>query len=139
MVQFSLASMRDDGATNRVVMIGNSGYLGETDVYLKYLEDGYVRLYGSNVSEQNGWKKLSELVLEPGVYTLTGMNKVPEKVIALQLRIRIGTDKYQYLYQNDEDVSFVVDRPADAVLHVMVYPNVEKIDVKARPAVYKDG
>lgn len=138
MVQYSIASAREDGAPNRVVMIGKSGYLGYSSVHLSYLEDGWISLVGDNVEESNGWKLLSEFTLEPGKYTLTGMKGQDEKAIAQQLHIEDDTGFYKYFYEYDEDVRFSIERPSEAVLHVRVYPEVEGINVKARPAVYKD-
>lgn len=138
MAQYSIASAREDGAPNRVVMIGKSGYLGYSSVHLSYLEDGWISLVGDNVEESNGWKLLSEFTLEPGKYTLTGMKGQDEKAIALQLHIEDDTGFYKYFYEYDEDVKFSIERPSEAVLHVRVYPEVEGINVKARPAVYKD-
>ena len=61
-----------------------------------------------------------------------------EKAIALQLHIEDDTGFYKYFYEYDEDVRFSIERPSEAVLHVRVYPGVEGINVRARPAVYKD-
>lgn len=138
MVQYSIDSAREDGTPNRVVMNGKPGYVGGSSVLLSYLKDGWISLIGDNVEGSNGWKLLSTFSLEPGMYTLTGIKGQDENTIALQLYIEDDTGFYRYIYQYDEDVSFTTERSADAVLHVMVYPKVEGIDVKARPAVYRD-
>ena len=138
MVQYSIASAREDGTPNRVVMNGKPGYLGYSSVHLSYLKDGWISLVGDNVEESSGWKLLSAFTLEPGTYTLTGMKGQRENTIALQLHIEDDTAFYRYIYQYDEDVSFTIDRQVDAALHVRVYPENEGIDVNARPAVYRD-
>ena len=138
MAQYSIASAREDGAPNRVVMNGKPGYLGYSSVLLSYLNDGWISLVGDNVEESNGWKLLSTFTLEPGTYTLAGMKGQDEKTIALQLHIEDETDFYKYFYEYDEDVRFSIERQSEAALHVRVYPGVEGINVKARPAVYKD-
>ena len=138
MVQYSLASAREDGAPNRVVMNGKPGYLGDSAVRLSYLNDGWISFVGDNVEESNGWKLLSTFILEPGKYTLTGMKGQSENTVALQLRIEDETGFFRYIYQYDEDVRFTIEKLVDATLHVRVYPEVEGIDVKARPAVYRD-
>lgn len=138
MLSYSKATSRAvDGAENHVVMNGISGYFG-ISVYLKYLEDGYIQLTGDNIDGENAWKLISNFTLEPGTYTLTGMNGVSDKTVALQLLISCDNGFNQYLYQYDEDVFFTLDLPSKATLHVMVYPNAVGIDVTARPAVYKD-
>lgn len=138
MMQYSIASTREDGAANRVVMNGKPGYLGYSSVRLQYLEDGWIYLSGYNADERNGWKLLSTFILEPGTYTLTGMKGQNENTIAFQLHIEDATGYYRYLYQYDEDVRFTIERSMEAALHVRVYPEVEGIDLKARPAVYRD-
>ena len=136
MIFYSKASSRD-GEENRVVLNGNSGYFGLA-MCLKYLENGYIQITGNNIDGERGWKLLSRFTLEPGRYTLTGMRNVLENTIALQLHISDDTGYYQYLYQHDEDVVFVVERTSEAILHVMVYPNAREINATIRPAVYKD-
>lgn len=139
MVKYSILSSRvNDKAVNRVIMNGNSGYLGNTNVYLKYLEDGYIQLSGNNTEEFNGWKLLSRFSLEPGTYSLTGLTGANKDTIALQLYISDETGFRKYLYQFDEDVTFIIKRETEAILHVRVYPSVELVDVMARPAVYRN-
>lgn len=138
MVQYSTASARDDGTPNHVVMNGKEGYLGYSSVRLSYLEDGWIRLAGDNAEDSNGWKLISEFTLKPGNYILTGMSGQSRNTVALQMHYSDDTGFYRYLYQYGEDVAFMVERESTATLHVRVYPNVENIDVKARPAVYRD-
>ncbi len=139
MLSYSKVTSRAvDGAENRVIMKGFSGGLGYSDVYLQYLQDGCIHLYGANTEDSNAWKLLSAFELEPGCYTLTGMKNAEENSIALQLYISDDTGFYQYYYQWHDDVDFVVERPAKATLHVRVYPYVESVDIIARPAVYRN-
>lgn len=138
MVQYSIASSRTDGALNRVVMNGKPGYLGYSSVRLSYLENGWIAITGDNKEENDVWKLLSTFTLEPGTYTLTGMSGLQEKTIALQLHIEDDTGNYHYFFQYDEDVTFKIEQKMTATLHIRVYPDIADIDVKARPAVYKD-
>ena len=138
MMEYSLASFREDGIPNRVVMNGKPGYLGDSSVRLEYLKDGWISLKGNNVGKSNVWKLLSTFALEPGTYTLTGLKGQDENTIALQLRIENDTGVHRYLYQYDEDVSIIIEKQVDVALHVRVYPEVDGIDVRARPAVYRD-
>ena len=139
MVSYAKASARStDDAENRVIMDGKPGYLGYSSVYLSYLKDGWISVVGDNVEESSGWRLLSAFTLEPGAYTLTGLKGQHENTIALQLRIEDDTGYHHYFYQYDEDVSFTIKRQVDAALHVRVYPEVERIDTMARPAVYRD-
>ncbi len=138
MVAYSIASAREDGTANRVIMNGKPGYIGYSAVYLTYLEDGWIRLSGDNVEENNSWKLISSFELEPGTYTFTGMTGIGKETVALQLRIEDDTGSCHYHYQYDSDVFFDVERQADVTLRVRVYPNVEDVDILARPAVYRD-
>lgn len=139
MIVYSAASKRvSDGAQNLVIMNGKAGYLGYSKVYLKYLEDGWISLTGDNSRANNAWKQLSVFSLEPGKYTLTGLKNVGVNKVALQLYIKDDTGVNRYIYQWDEDVTFKVESNAKATLHVRVFPHVENIDIKARPAVYRD-
>lgn len=139
MVAYSETTVRkSDGAANRVILNGQSGYLGYSSVYLEYLKNGWIRLSGENSENSNGWKLLSEFALEPGIYTLTGMNCEKENTVALQLYFIDDSGFYHYIYQNDRDIGFMVKRPSKAVLHVRVYPKVKIVDLLACPAVYRD-
>lgn len=139
MLSYSIASAREsDGAKNIIIMNGNSGYIGESNVYLKYLDDGYISIKGFNSETINGWcKLLSTFEIEPGNYTLTGI-KTERETVALQLHIFNDTGIDRYLFQNDQDVGFIVEETAVATLQVRVYPLIENLDLIARPAVYKD-
>lgn len=138
MIQYSIASARDDGTPNRVVLTGKPGYLGYSSVHLSYLKDGWISLVGDNVEESSAWKLLSAFALEPGTYTLTGMKGQIENTVAFQLRIEDDTGYYHYFYQYNDDICFTIERAVEATLRMGVYPEVEGIDVKARPAVYRD-
>ena len=61
-----------------------------------------------------------------------------EDTVALQLHIEDETGFYRYLYQYDEDVTFIVERSVEATLHVRVYPETVGVNIPARPAVYRD-
>jgi len=138
MVAYAMSSAREDGTPNRVIMLGKPGYLGYSSVQLSYLKDGWISLNGDNEEENNGWKLISTFTLEPGTYTLTGMKGQDDNTVALQLHIEDDTGFYRYIYQYDENVVFTIERPSNATLHVRVYPTIEGIDVKVRPAVYRD-
>lgn len=138
MIQYSISSSRSDGTPNRVVMNGKSGAVGYSYVRLQYLEDGWIRLTGENLTDSDAWKLISVFNLEPGTYTLTGMEGQEEKTVALQLYLKDDQGYSRYFFQYDRDVQIVVERESNATLHARVYPQVKKIDVKARPAVYRD-
>ena len=140
MVEYSAASSREsDGAPNLVVMNGEPGYLGYSYVYLTYLEDGYVSIKGSNSDNRFGWIVISNIVLEPGSYTLTGLKGCKANSLQLQLCVWNETKNgYDYYRQYDDDVHFELSQREYVKLQFQVSPYVEDIDILARPAVYKD-
>lgn len=138
MIDYCVASSREDGAPNSVVMLGKPGYLGYTSVYLEYLENGWIRVFGNNTDIINGQKMIAKFSLDQGRYTLTGLKDQPNDTIDFQLRIEDSDGIYYYLYQYDKDVSFEVDKPSECVLHIRVHPNLENINIMLKPAVYKD-
>ena len=137
MVASSINSSREDGTPNRVVMKGKEGYLGDSLVYIQYLEDGWIKMSGENLERRYNQILISEFVLEPGKYTLTGLRE-QKNTIDLQLGLKEEAGFHSYFYQYNEDVSFSIEQMAEAALYVRVYPEIEEIDVKARPAVYRD-
>ena len=139
MAGYARASFREtDGAVNLVVMSGAPGYVDRSGVYLQYLQDGFIRIKGSNESESSRWKKIGELTLEPGTYTLTGLSGCEESTAELQLTVINAEGKKTYYRQFDADVTFELSVGSEAALHVRVYPHTE-IDVVARPAIYKEA
>lgn len=138
MIDYCAASSREDGTPNCVVMLGKPGYLGYTSVYLEYLENGWIRVFGNNTDIIIGQRMIAKLSLDPGQYTLTGLKGQLKDTIDFQFRIEDSDGFYYYLYQYDEDVSFEVDKPSECVLHIRVHPNVEDINIMLMPAVYKD-
>lgn len=137
MVKYSIASVREDGARNYVVMSGKSGYLGYSYVYLKYLEDGWISLTGENPDHKYEQKLISKFTLEPGEYTLTGL-KAQENTIDFQLSLEDDAGTFHYIYLFDNSITFFVEKIVLARLYVRVYPGVKEIRVVARPAVYRD-
>ena len=138
MLQYSIETTREDGASNRVIMNGVSGFVGRTNVGISYMNGGKIRLNGANYDEIDGWQRISEFTLEPGRYTFTGMKGQGENTIALQLDIMGESGiKYSY-YQFNDDVYFLTEKPTDVALYIRVFPAIGKVDVIARPAVYKD-
>ena len=139
MISYSNRSFRDsDHAMNQIVLNGRAGYVGETNVYVKYLEDGFIHVSGDNSEDNRGWKLISELQLLPGTYTLTGLKGVPMNTVAIQLYYIDDTGFSRFVYQWEEDVVFRVDKISRADVHIYVNPSSGYVDAVARPALYKD-
>lgn len=140
MLQYARASSREsDGAENCVVMKGDSGYIGASFVYAKYLEDGYIKISGNNAEDRNGWKVISEWSMEKGKYTLCGLDNLDKETLELQLSVwNDQRQSYDYYCQFNEEVSFEIAETTRVKLMLHVYPNATNINVIARPAVYQD-
>lgn len=141
MAAYAAATAREsDGAENLLLLNGESGYVGPTNVYLKYQKDGSIRLSGSNPGESNGWKLLCEFELAPGEYTLTGLSGFAPKTVELQYSVwNEEKGGCNYYSQHDADIVIRVNETSSAWLHVRVYPFAEETDANIRPAVYKDA
>ena len=141
MVKYAKASARKtDGAENCVIMDGKSGFIGASHVYVKYLEDGYMKIFGDNTDDSSEWKLVSEWTMDEGRYTLSGLSGFEEKTLELQLSVwNEERDEYDYYCQFDDEVSFEIIEKEKVRLFLRVYPEVTGIDAIARPAVYKDA
>ena len=138
MVSYALASAREcDGAANLVILDGRSSQVGSSAVRLVYLADGYVSIKGINTTEAAQWRKISEFILEPGTYTLTGLRDSSKHTAALRLHLEDAVGTAANYWQYDADVQFSITMRCEATLSVRVNQDAE-VDLIARPAVYKD-
>ena len=137
MIEGSKASSRlTDGSVNEVIMLGDSGFVGSSGVFAKYLKDGYISITGLNCTENYQWKKLSDFNLSPGTYTFTGLSDVDPESVQLQLDYP-ESQSYKWYFLWDEDIQFTIEEAKEAELYVRVFPGAS-VDVVARPAVYRD-
>ena len=138
MISYALASAREsDGAENLVIMDGRSGNVGSSSIQLKYLDSGYISIIGKNIDDTGQWKQIAEFVLEPGTYTLTGLNGSSQTLVAIRLHLEDSEGNVVNYWQYDEDAQFSITNTCMATLSVRVNQYAE-VDVIARPAVYKD-
>lgn len=138
MLLYALASAREsDGAQNLVVMDGYSGFIGSSMIELKYKEDGFILIKGTNQDETDQWKQIAEIELVPGIYTLAGLKGSSQDVVALRLHLKGVDGAVTNYWQFDEDVQFTVAEQSHATLSVRVN-QYAKVNTIARPAVYKD-
>lgn len=136
---FARASSREtDGAVNLVVMNGDSGYIDRSDVYLKYLSNGFISIIGINDNENSYWKRISEFELDQGRYTLTGLSGNKEKTVELQLTVIDVVGNKKYYRQFDTAITVETDNRCNVILYVHVYPYTE-INAIARPAIYEEA
>lgn len=62
----------EDGAINLLVLNGESGYVGDSEIYVSYRDDGGIHVAGS--SDSVGYLLIGKPTLESGSYTLTGFS-----------------------------------------------------------------
>ena len=138
MLKYSIDSMREDGTPNRVIMNGVTGFIGRTNVRLSYMDDGYIRLAGENYDNIDGWQRISEFLLEPGKYCFTGMQGQTKDSIALQLDLEDSANNKTYYFQFDDEVTILNEKTMSAALYIRIYPSIGKVNLIARPAVYRN-
>lgn len=138
MVRYAANSAREsDGAPNLVILNGVEGFVADTNIFVKYMNDGYIKISGINPYGKSLWKKLSTTKLQKGTYTLTGLKGIKEETIELQLGIETGTNYLKYYSQCDENVTFSIDQDRVTFLCIRVYPYAE-VNTIARPAIYME-
>ncbi len=120
-----------------VIMDGNSGYIGISSVYLKYLDDGYIQIRGKNETNEPRWKLLCEFGLNAGVYTITGLFVPEDDTVQLRVAKVDGATVTTLAWQYNSDERFVLNESTIVRLHIVVYPGAD-IDTIARPAIYKE-
>ena len=134
MVRLAAIYDREDGAKNLLVLNGKNGYAWDTDVYVKYLNDGSIHIKGT--SDKRSWWPIGELTLEPGMYSLSGLSGVDKDTVGLELE----TDNHRFAPDVGpiDEVKFTLDETTKLMVYVTVYDGCE-CDVIATPVIYKEG
>ena len=117
-------------------MYGNSGYIGHSDFYLRYLNGGYINILGTNRSDTYQWKKISDFSLMPGTYSFTGLTGVDPETVELQLDYP-EDEGYRWLFQWNSDIQFTIEERKEIELYIRAFPGAT-VNVNAMPAVYRD-
>jgi glycopeptide antibiotics resistance protein len=130
-----LAALHDrkDGKRNLLVLKGKDGYAWNTNVYIKYLKDGSIRIKGK--SHKKSWWPIADVELEPGRYTFSGLSDVGEGTVGLEL------ENNNSRFANDvgpiDKIEFVLDDTKIINVYVIVYDECD-CDVVATPVLYKE-
>ena len=133
MVRLAALYDRED-AKNLLVLNGESGYAGDTEVYVQSLDDGSIHISGTS-DKRISWWRLAEITLEPGTYIFTGLSGVEENTVGLELEVN-GKRFTEDVGPVDE-VEFVIEGTTELRAYVVVYDGCD-CDVVARPAIYKE-
>lgn len=134
MVKYAAIYDREDGCKNLLVLNGKNGYAWNTDVYVKYLDDGSIHIRGT--SDKRSWWPIGELTLEPGVYSFSGLSGVDKDTVGLELE----TDNHRFAPDVGpvDEVKFTLEEPTKLMVYVSVYDGCD-CDVIATPVIYKEG
>ncbi len=140
MLKGANASYRlSDHAQNLLIMDGDSGYVGTSKVYVKYLQDGIVQISGINNTDEYQWKRIATFWIDRGSYTFTGLLEGKTDEIELQLDYRNDDDTgYEWFFLSTKDIHIDVNETKKVEVFVRVGPNIE-VSLLARPALYKEN
>lgn len=124
---------REDGAENLLVLKGKDGYAWNTNVHVKYLPDGSIRIKGS--SDKKSWFSIGNITLKPGTYVFSGLSDVEKNTVGLVLE----TDNHRIIEDVGpvEEIEFTLNVTTDLIAYVIVYPGYD-YDVTAIPVIYKE-
>ena len=125
---------REDGTKNLLVLSGKNGYAWNTDVYVKHLNDGSIRIAGQ--SDRRSWCPIGKVTLEPGVYSFSGLSGVDKDTVGLELETNnqmITPDVGPI-----DEVRFALEETTKLMVYVSVYDGCD-CDVIATPVIYKEG
>lgn len=128
---------REDGAANLLVLNGEDGYVGESEVYVSYRDDGGIDVSGS--SESVGYLLIGDPTLEPGKYILTGFSGAESDTIGIYLEKK-DDGKYVRFTSNlgpIDTVSFTMEKTERIRVYIKTYPGAE-VDFIAYPVIYKE-
>ena len=134
MVRLAAIYDREDGTKNLLVLNGKNGYAWDTDVYVKHLDDGSIKIKGT--SDKRSWWPIGEITLEPGMYSFSGLSGVDKDTVGLEL------EKDNHRFAPDvglvDEVKFTLEEPTKLIVYVSVYDGCD-CDVIATPVIYKEG
>lgn len=133
MVKYASINDREDGTENLLVLNGKSGNAWGTGVYVKYLNDGSIRIKGT--SDKTSWWLIGEITLEPGAYSFSGLSGMKNETVGLELE----TDNKRFTQDVGpiDEVRFTLCETKELKVYVIVYDGCD-CDVIARPAIYKE-
>lgn len=134
MVRLAALHDREDGTRNLLVLNGKDGYAWNTEVHIKYLDDGSIHIKGT--SDKRSWWPIGEIALEPGVYSFSGLSGVEKNTVGLELEtnnLRFAPDVGPV-----DEVKFSLDETTKLMVFVTVYDGCD-CDVVATPVIYKEG
>ena len=139
MVRLAAIYDREDGAKNLLVLNGKNGYAWDTDVYVKYLNDGSLHIKGS--SDKQSWWPIADIALESGHYSASGLEDTTGGLLGIELAYyNKYSKKYEVLCPDigmNPTVEFELSETTPIRAYVRVYPGFHA-ECTATPVIYKE-
>lgn len=136
MVRIAALHDREDGTKNLLVLNGKNGYASDTDVYVRYLDDGGICVSG--FARGKVWKRIADLKLDSGVYEAKNLISRIDNSVKLYVA-PYDDDKADYILQYIKPMEqIIVELPKTT--KVRVYLSVESGttgSTKLMPVIYK--
>lgn len=137
MKNYAALNDRVDGVKNLLVLNGEPGYVGTTNVYVAYNDDGSISITGS--SDSRVWKRIGLRTLKPGHYLFSGLSGTEEKTIAIELEY-YNKEREEFIRLTPdvgaiEAAALALEEDTRIRAYVGVYPGAEG-NYSARPVIY---
>lgn len=139
MKRYAALNDRADGAKNLLILNGEPGFVGNTDIYVEYNDDGSLSITG--FSDSRAWKRIGQLTLGSGQYSFSGLSGTAEKTVAIELEY-YNKERGEFIRLTPdigpiEETVFDLEENTRIRAYVGVYPGAEG-DCLARPVIYRE-
>ena len=139
MVRLAAIYDRENGTKNLLVLNGKNGYAWDTDVYVKHLNDGRIRIAGE--SDKQSWWPIADIALESGHYSASGLEDTTGGLLGIELAYyNKYSKKYEVLCPDigmNPTVEFELSETTPIRAYVRVYPGFHA-ECTATPVIYKE-
>lgn len=139
MVRLAAIYDREDGTKNLLVLNGRNGFAWDTDVYVKYLDDGSIQIKGT--SDKMSWWPIADITLESGHYSASGLEDTTGGLLGIELAYyNKYSKKYEVLCPDigmNPTVEFELSETTPIRAYVRVYPGFHA-ECTATPVIYKE-
>lgn len=134
MVRYATYHNREDGEKNLLMLSGKNGCAWNTDVYVKHLDDGRIRIKGT--SDKRSWWPIGEISLKLGVYSFSGLSGVDKDTVGLTLET--NNQIFMLYVGSVDEVRFALEETTKLMVYASIYGGCD-CDVIATPVIYKEG
>lgn len=137
MLKFARMNDSETGEPDLLILNGERGYVGDTDVFLEYREDGSLQLSGK--AQTKAWKAIGDITLPEGRYCFFGVLKADKSGLFLDyLDENIGVyTRLTYDIGEGEIITFSLDRETKIRAYIIVFPRGMGESI-FRPVIYRE-